>query len=95
MNPMLTTLSRNQAQPAALEQIAQLRTLASAIKNPGATLQTSVMKQFQNHPLFQQAKQIADRYGGDWNRAFEETARQNGIDPNQIRELMKKQGLVS
>ena len=95
MNPMLAALNRTQAQPAMLNQISQLQSLAATIRNPVGAIQSTAMAQLQSHPLYQQAKQIADQYGGDWNRAFEETAKKNGIDPNQIRTLMRQQGLVS
>ena len=94
MNPMLVSLNRGQAQPGILNQVGQLKTLVGAAKNPGGVIQNGLLTQIQNHPLFSQAKAIADRFGGDWNRAFEETAKQNGMDPNQIRELLRQQGLI-
>ena len=41
------------------------------------------------HPLYQQAAGIAARYNGDWRRAFVETAKENGIDPNMILSTIK------
>lgn len=56
--------------------------LAGAMRNPTGALSNAVMEKLKNHPLYAQASQIAAQYGGDWNRAFEETAKANGIDPN-------------
>ena len=93
MNPMLTTLNR-QANPQIADQIGQLKSVAGALRNPGTAAKNAVMAQLQNHPLYPKAKEVADRYGGDWNRAFVEVAKQNGIDPNQITSMLRQQGLA-
>lgn len=94
MNPMMASLNRNQTQPAMMEQISQLKQLSEVMKNPVGVAKTNVMAQIQNHPLYAKAKEIADRFGGDWNRAFQETAKSVGIDPNQITSMLHQQGLV-
>lgn len=94
MNPMYASLNTSAVQSPASQQIMQLRTMMEAIRNPWQVAQGAVMAQLQNHPFYTQAKTLADRYGGDWNRAFEETAKQNGIDPNQIKQMLRQQGLI-
>ena len=94
MNPMYASLNASAVQSPMSQQIMQLRTMMEAIQNPGQIAQGAVMAQLQNHPFYAQAKTLADRYGGDWNRAFEETAKQNGIDPNQIKQMLRQQGLI-
>lgn len=94
MNPMLESLNRSQTQPKALSQIEQLKSLSSLIQNPGGTVKATLMDQLRSHPLFSKAQQIANQFGGDWNLAFRETARQNGIDPEQITSIMRQQGLI-
>lgn len=46
-----------------------------------------------NHPLYKQASEIAARYNGDWMKAFTETAKANGIDPNMILSTMRSTGI--
>lgn len=94
MNPMLESLNRTVVQNPVVQQVDQLRNMMAAVKNPGVFAKNAVIAQIQMHPMYSQAKSLADQYGGDWNRAFEETARQNGIDPNQIRRMLRQQGLI-
>lgn len=51
------------------------------------------MNALYQHPLYQQAASIAARYDGDWMKAFTETAKENGIDPNMILSTIKSSGL--
>lgn len=94
MNPMYASLNNSAVQSPAAQQIGQLKAMMTAVQNPGYVAQGAVMAQIQNHPLYAQAKSLADRYGGDWNRAFEETAKQNGINPDQIKQMLRQQGLI-
>lgn len=82
MNPMMTSLGMNRA--------GGLKNLLGAIQNPTG----AVMDKLKSHPLYPQAEQIAAQYGGDWNRAFEETAKANGIDPQQIVGIMRQNKLI-
>ncbi len=86
MNPMMNALGANQA--------GGLKNLLSVIQNPAGAANAAVMEKLKSHPLYAQAEQIAARYGGDWNRAFEETAKANGIDPNQIIGIMRQNKLI-
>ena len=86
MNPMMASLGANRA--------GGLKSMLGLIQNPAGAVNTAVMEKLKNHPLYAQAEQIAARYGGDWNRAFEETAKANGIDPQQIIGIMRQQKLI-
>ena len=68
--------------------------MLSVIQNPASAVNSVVMEKLKSHPLYAQAEQIAAQYGGDWNRAFEETAKANGIDPQQIIGIMRQQKLI-
>ena len=89
MNPMMTSLAGGQT-----NGLKSVLGLMGAIKNPAGALNNAVMEKLKQHPLYAQAEQIAAQYGGDWNRAFEETAKANGIDPQQIVGIMRQQKLI-
>ena len=86
MNPMMASLGANRA--------GGLKNMLSVIQNPASAVNSAVMEKLKSHPLYAQAEQIAAQYGGDWNRAFEETAKANGIDPQQIIGIMRQQKLI-
>ena len=86
MNPMMTSLGANRA--------GGLKNMLGVIQNPAGAVNSAVMEKLKSHPLYAQAEQIAAQYGGDWNRAFEETAKANGIDPQQIISIMRQQKLI-
>ena len=86
MNPMMNSLGAN--------QVGGLKNLISTMRNPAGAVNSAVMEKLKSHPLYAQASQIAAQYGGDWNRAFEETAKANGIDPQYIVGIMRQQKLV-
>ena len=86
MNPMLESIGGCRA--------SGLKDIIGTMANPANAANNAVMSQLRKHPFFSQAEQIAAQYGGDWNRAFEETARKNGIDPQQIVGIMKSNGLA-
>lgn len=89
MNPMMTSLAGGQT-----NGLKSALGLMGALKNPAGALNKAVMEKLKQHPLYVQAEQIAAQYGGDWNRAFEETAKANGIDPQQIVGIMKQNNLI-
>lgn len=97
-SPMAESLMKTQTNPAIVDQISRLRQLTGALNNPAGwakgAANAALMTALQRHPMYAKAKELADRYGGDWNKAFEETAKSNGIDPNQITAMLRKQGLV-
>lgn len=86
MNPMIASLSMNRADG--------LKNMLGIIQNPAGAANTAFMAKLKSHPLYPQAEQIAAQYGGDWNRAFEETAKANGIDPQQIVGIMRQNKLI-
>jgi len=68
--------------------------LKAILTSNGNLRDSFVQAQLRKHPLYSQAEQIAAQYGGDWNLAFVETAKKNGIDPNKIIEVARQKGLV-
>jgi hypothetical protein len=54
-------------------------------QNPQAALNAMVM----SNPQLKQVMDIVNQYGGDPMRAFTETARQNGMDPEEIMGMLK------
>ena len=86
MNPMMNSIGMNRADG--------LKNMLGIIQNPAGAANAAFIAKLKQHPLYPQAEQIAAQYGGDWNRAFEETAKANGIDPNQIVGIMRQNGLV-
>lgn len=86
MNPMMESLGMNRA--------AGLKNMLGVIQNPAGAANAAFMAKLKTHPLYPQAEQIAAQYGGDWNRAFEETAKANGIDPQQIVGIMRQNKLI-
>lgn len=86
MNPMMNSLGMNRADG--------LKNMLGVIQNPAGAVNSAVMDKLKSHPLYPQAEQIAAQYGGDWNRAFEETAKANGIDPQQIVSIMRQNKLI-
>lgn len=86
MNPMMTSLGMRRANG--------LKSMLGAIQNPTGVANSAIMEKLKSHPLYPQAEQIAAQYGGDWNRAFEETAKANGVDPQQIVGIMRQNKLI-
>lgn len=68
-----------------LGQVRQMMGMVKAAQNPQAMLQQIA----QNNPKMKQAMDLVQQYGGDPNRAFHEVARQMGIDPNEIINMLK------
>lgn len=89
MNPMMQSLGAQRA-----GGLKNALGIMGAITNPAGAVSSAIMEKLKSHPLYAQAQQIAAQYGGDWNRAFEETARANGIDPQQIIGIMRQQKLI-
>ena len=48
-----------------------------------------VNQMMQNNPNFKKVQEIGQQYGGDYKRAFEETAKQMGIDPEDFLNNLK------
>lgn len=46
------------------------------------------------NPLLEQVKAIGAQYGGDYAKAFTETAKQAGISPDTVLNQLKQSGLI-
>ena len=68
-----------------LQQIRNMMAMMQNSKNPQAMLGT-LMNQ---NPQMQNVMNIINQYGGDAKTAFYETAKQKGIDPNQIINMLR------
>ena len=59
--------------------------ILKSTRNPQA-LMNQLM---QTNPNMAQVMEIVKQYGGDADRAFQEIAKKNGIDPQEILNLLK------
>ena len=66
-------------------QVKQLIGVLKSSGNPQAILNQLM----QTNPNMKQVMEIIQQYGGDANKAFYEIAKQKGIDPQEILDLMK------
>lgn len=46
--------------------------------------QAMVSQMLKNNPNVKRVQEIADQYGGNYEKAFKETAKQMGIDPDEF-----------
>ena len=68
-----------------VNQVKSLMAMVQNSQNPQAML-SNLMAQ---NPQVQNTMQTISQYGGNAQRAFYETCRQRGIDPNQIISMLK------
>lgn len=66
-----------------MNQIKQTIQMVKASQNPQAMLNQLII----NNPSYKQAMDIVNQYGGDVNKALNETVSQMGIDPKEIMSL--------
>ena len=66
-----------------MNQIKQTIQMVKASQNPQAMLNQLIT----NNPSYKQAMDIVNQYGGDVNKALNETVSQMGIDPKEIMNL--------
>ena len=66
-------------------RIKQTMQTIQAAANPQAALNAMVM----SNPQMKQVMEIVNRHGGDPMKAFTETARENGMDPNEILGMLR------
>lgn len=72
--------------PAAnLAQIKQMMQTLRSVANPAAMLQSMAAQ----NPQLQTALRIVQESGGDPQRAFYALARQKGVDPQQILDMLR------
>ena len=79
---ILMQLAKNNPKMA---QIKQMMNTVRMAQNPQAML-TQMMG---NNPQLKQAMDIIGQYGGDADKAFRAIAEQNGINPQDIMDLLK------
>ena len=68
-----------------LEKIKQMIGMVKTSQNPQAMLNQMVM----NHPQLKQVMEIVNQHGGDPEKAFRTVAEKNGINPQDIIDMMK------
>ena len=81
MNPMMLNMLGSRLGP-----IRQMMQTVRAAQNPTMALQQMASQ----NPQLQQALQLVQQSGGNPQAAFEKLARSNGIDPNQIMQMLNK-----
>ena len=79
----LLQLARNNPMTQAVKQMIGL---VNASKNPQDTLKYLTM----NNPQLKQVMEIISASGGDAMKAFENMAKKNGVDPNEILAMIKE-----
>ena len=82
--PILQQLGKNNIM-GMIQPIRQMMGMIKSAKDPQAMLNQLAM----NNPNLKQALDLTQQYGGDSMRAFQETAKQMGIDPNEIMNMLK------
>ena len=70
---------------AALGKIRQMMGMVKQAQDPQAMISQLMV----NNPQLKQVMNIVDQYGGDPELAFRETAKQMGVDPQQVLNMMK------
>ena len=68
-----------------LGQIKQMMGMVRAAGNPEAMINQLMM----NNPQLKEVMDIVNQYGGDPGKALKETAKQMGIDENDIIDLLR------
>ena len=82
MNPLL-----NGVNPL-MQNIGQIKKIMGMLKtanNPQAMLN----QMMQSNPNYKQIQEIGQKYGGNYEKAFRETAKQMGIDPDEFLNSLK------
>ena len=68
-----------------IRPVKQMMDMVRTAQNPQAALSQIAM----SNPQMKQVMDIISRHGGDPMTAFRETARERGIDPQEILDMMK------
>lgn len=79
---ILMQLARNNP---ATGKVKQMMGMVKAAQNPQAMINQLMM----NNPQMKQAMEIVNKYNGDANKAFCELAQQNGINPQDIMDMLR------
>ena len=84
MNPILQSIMSNKLLQT-IGPVKQMINTVQAAGNPALALQQMAS----SNPMIQQAMQLVQQSGGDGKAAFEKLAKENGIDPDQIMQMLK------
>lgn len=68
-----------------IQQIKSMMQMIQNSNNPSAMLQTLMMQ----NPQFQSVMQFVNQNGGDPKAAFYALAKQKGVDPNEVINMLK------
>ena len=82
-NPMLGAVNQSRLS----SQIQPIKNMMNAVRmarNP----QLALTQMMQSNPQFRQVSQLIQQAGGDPQKAFYELAQKQGIDPNQIMQML-------
>ena len=82
--PILQQLGKNNIQQM-LQPVKQMMNMVRTAQNPQLVLNQLAT----SNPLLKQAMDLTQQYGGDSMKALSETAKQMGIDPNEIMNMLK------
>lgn len=85
MNPMLKKLTSQQSLPNNLGQVKNLMNMVRGSANPQAMLNQLM----QTNPQLKGVMDMVQKSGGNPKTAFYELAKQKGVDPNQILNMLK------
>ena len=66
-------------------QIKQMMNMVKGAQNPQAMLNQIML----SNPRMKQVMEIVNQYGGDPDRAFQAVAQQNGINPQEIMNMLR------
>ena len=66
----------------------QIRQMISMVKSAGNP-QMMISQLMQTSPQMRDVMQIVQQYGGDANKAFYDLAEKNGINPQEILDMLK------
>lgn len=79
---ILLQLARNNPK---MMQLKQMMNAVKMAQNPTAMLNQMAM----NNPQLKQVLDVVNQYGGDANKALADIAKQNGIDPNELINMLR------
>lgn len=80
INPIMQQLRKP-----ALNNVRQMVNMVKSARNPQAMLNQLM----QNNPNYKQVTELINQNGGDPKRAFYALAQQQGIDPNEILDMLR------
>ena len=83
LNPMMGALNQSKL-AGQIQPIRNVMNMIRAARNP----QAMMSQMMQNNPQFQQVNQLIQQSGGDARKAFYSLAEQQGVDPDQILQML-------